>query len=163
LKKLLIRNEKNENNLKEEQKNILSRRNESRNFIVKAEVKEKILPEENAIQIKPDNRLEMTAFTEPINNEPDKIERTKIKIPTNDVVQNAGTIGQNQPAMQAQNASYIGDNANDENYVFYNVKSDEFNKTKVGGFLKKVKRIVERNNPITRIIDGEDKQVASKL
>jgi hypothetical protein len=157
------RNEKNENNLKEEQKNILSRRNESRNFIVKAEVKEKILPEENAIQIKPDNRLEMTAFTEPINNEPDKIERTKIKIPTNDVVQNAGTIGQNQPAMQAQNASYIGDNANDENYVFYNVKSDEFNKTKVGGFLKKVKRIVERNNPITRIIDGEDKQVASKL
>jgi len=156
-------NEKNDNNLKEEQKNIISRRNESRNVIVKAEVKEKILPEENAIQIKPDNRLEMTAVTEPINNEPDKIERTKIKIPTNDVVQHAGTIGQNQPAMQVQNASYIADNANDENYVFYNVKSDEFNKTKVGGFLKKVKRIVERNNPITRIIEGEDKQIASKL
>jgi len=156
-------NEKNDNNLKEEQKNILSRRNESRNVIVKAEVKEKILPEENAIQIKPDNRLEMTAVTEPINNEPDKIERTKIKIPTNDIVQHAGTIGQNQPAMQVQNASYIADNANDENYVFYNVKSDEFNKTKVGGFLKKVKRIVERNNPITRIIEGEDKQIASKL
>ncbi|HEY8661618.1 MAG TPA: hypothetical protein VIL78_21460 [Hanamia sp.] len=156
-------NEKNDNNLKEEQKNIISRRNESRNVIVKAEVKEKILPEENAIQIKPDNRLEMTAVTEPINNEPDKIERTKIKIPTNDIVQHAGTIGQNQPAMQAQNASYIADNANDENYVFYNVKSDEFNKTKVGGFLKKVKRIVERNNPITRLIGGEDRQVASKL
>ena len=156
-------NEKNDNNLKEEQKNIISRRNESRNVIVKAEVKEKILPEENAIQIKPDNRLEMTAFTEPINNEPDKIERTKIKIPTNDIVQHAGTIGQNQPAMQVQNASYIADNANDENYVFYNVKSDEFNKTKVGGFLKKVKRIVERNNPITRLIGGEDRQVASKL
>lgn len=156
-------NEKNENNLKEEQKNILSRGNESRNVIVKAEVKEKILPEENAIPIKPDNRLEMTAITVPINKEPEKIERTKIKIPTNDVVQHAGTIGQNQPAMQVQNASYIADNANDENYVFYNVKSDEFNKTKVGGFLKKVKRIVERNNPITRIIEGEDKQVASKL
>lgn len=156
-------NEKNDNNLKEEQRNILPGRNESRNVIVKAEVKEKILPEENAIQIKPDNRLEMTAVTEPINNEPDKIERTKIKIPTNDIVQHAGTIGQNQPAMQVQNASYIADNANDENYVFYNVKSDEFNKTKVGGFLKKVKRIVERNNPITRIIEGEDKQVASKL
>ena len=156
-------NEKNDNNLKEEQRNILPGRNESRNVIVKAEVKEKILPEENAIPIKPDNRLEMTAVTEPINNEPDKIERTKIKIPTNDGVQHAGTFGQNQPAMQVQNASYIADNANDENYVFYNVKSDEFNKTKVGGFLKKVKRIVERNNPITRIIDGEDKQVASKL
>ncbi len=67
-----------------------------------------------------------------------------------------------QPAMQAHTASYIADaNDKNENYVFYNVTTEEFRKSKVGGFLKKVKRIVERNNPVSRLFPGEEKQIAS--
>ncbi|MEO8109308.1 MAG: hypothetical protein ABI594_04720 [Ginsengibacter sp.] len=67
-----------------------------------------------------------------------------------------------QPAMQAHTASYVN-NAGDknENYVFYNITTEEFRKSKVGGFLKKVKRIVERNNPISHLFSADDKQVAS--
>jgi cytoskeletal protein RodZ len=66
-----------------------------------------------------------------------------------------------QPVTYAQTASYIqnADNKN-ENYVFYDVTADEFRKTKIGGFLKKVKRVIERNNPITRLLSDEN-QVAS--
>ena len=67
-----------------------------------------------------------------------------------------------KPVIQAQTASYLGDaNEKNENYVFYNITTEEFRKSKVGGFLKKVKRIVERSNPVTRLFSGEDKQVAS--
>ena len=48
-----------------------------------------------------------------------------------------------QPVMNAQNASYVSDaNDNGQNYVFYDITTEEFKKTKVGGFLKKVKRII---------------------
>ncbi len=67
-----------------------------------------------------------------------------------------------QPVVQSQPASYVTDtNVKNENYVFYNITTEEFRKSKVGGFLKKVKRIVERNNPVTRLFSGEEKQVAS--
>lgn len=60
------------------------------------------------------------------------------------------------PAINVQTASYIQDDKpNNSNYVFYDVSSDEFKKTRTGGFLKKLKRIVERNNPITRLISGD--------
>ena len=67
-----------------------------------------------------------------------------------------------EPLVNAQNVSYVPaeDNKN-ENYVFYDVTADKFRKTKVGGFLKKVKRVVERNNPITRLLSGDDQQVVS--
>jgi len=42
------------------------------------------------------------------------------------------------------------------------VPTEEFRKSKVGGFIKKVRRIVERNNPITRIFNGEEEQMAAK-
>src|SRR6185503_8206458 len=64
--------------------------------------------------------------------------------------------------VNAQNVSYVADEDNkNENYVFYDVTADKFRKTKVGGFLKKVKRVVERNNPITRHLSGDDRQVVS--
>lgn len=66
------------------------------------------------------------------------------------------------PPNYAQTASYVQDaNSKNDNYVFYNVSTDEFKKTKVGGFLKKVKRLVERNNPIGRLIAGDERQVVS--
>ena len=48
----------------------------------------------------------------------------------------------------AQPASYIMDEeVKSENYVFYNITAEEFRKSKVGNFLKKVKRSVERKLP----------------
>ncbi len=70
--------------------------------------------------------------------------------------------GKVEPVMQAQTVSYIPDEKeNNQNYVFYNVTTDEFRKTKVGGFLKKVKRVIERTNPVGRLLSGEDHQVVS--
>ncbi len=79
----------------------------------------------------------------------------------NQLVQNV--IQKTDEASYVKNASYVQDaNTNNDNYVFYNITTDEFKKTKVGGFLKKVKRIIERNNPISRLISGDDRQVVSK-
>jgi hypothetical protein len=67
-----------------------------------------------------------------------------------------------EPAMHAQTVSYIpNEKENSQNYVFYNVTTEEFRKTKVGGFLKKVKRVIERTNPVGRLLSGEDRQVVS--
>ena len=66
------------------------------------------------------------------------------------------------PVAGARNVAYFPDaDNNNENYVFYDVTTDKFRKTKVGGFLKKVRRVVERNNPIARLFSGDEKQVAS--
>ncbi|MDP4285350.1 MAG: hypothetical protein Q8891_13070 [Bacteroidota bacterium] len=147
------------NDLKEEHKPVLSRENQNRNVAVKTELKQEVLPKENTIPIKQDNAPQMVAINAPIKTAPGKIE----KIINNSIqTQDAAKSDQNQTAMQEQNSPDIAGNGNDENYAFYNVKSDVFNQTKVGGFLKQVKRIVERNNPITRLIGGEDKQFASK-
>ncbi len=35
-----------------------------------------------------------------------------------------------------------------ENYIFYNVTQEEFRKSKIGIFLKKAKRVIERKNPL---------------
>lgn len=62
----------------------------------------------------------------------------------------------------AQNTSYLPDVPdNGENYVFYDITTEEFKKTKVSSFLKKVKRVIERNNPIIRLLSGNEKQVVS--
>lgn len=62
----------------------------------------------------------------------------------------------------AKNASYVADaNNSNQNYVFYDVPTDKFKRTKLGGFLKIAKRVVERNNPITRLLSGEDRQIVS--
>ncbi|MGN6248831.1 MAG: hypothetical protein ACTHNG_10765 [Ginsengibacter sp.] len=62
----------------------------------------------------------------------------------------------------SQTVAYSENNSNNENYVFYDVPADQFKKTKVGGFLKKVKRIVERTNPITRLLEGNEEPVVAQ-
>jgi len=48
----------------------------------------------------------------------------------------------------AQPTSYLmEEEVKSENYVFYNITAEEFRKSKVGNFLKKVKRAVERKLP----------------
>jgi hypothetical protein len=103
-----------------------------------------------------------------IGKAPD-LERTNSILARNEITQHVDKIETAvQPNQYAQNASFSNSaelaevNTNNDNYFFYNVPSDEFKKSKVGGFLKKVKRIVERSNPITRLLSGDEKQVAAK-
>jgi len=60
----------------------------------------------------------------------------------------------------AHTVAYTETSSNN-NYVFYDIPAEEFKKSKVGGFLKKVKRIVERTNPITRLLEGNDEPVVA--
>lgn len=63
--------------------------------------------------------------------------------------------------MAKQAVMLTSDKDNDDNYVFYNVTVDEFRKSKVGSFLKKVKRVVVRTSPIGRLLSDNDDQIAS--
>lgn len=131
--------------------------------VVKTVLNKKIPTEEKAIPLKKDSR-EILAASVSIAENPDRIIAT-ISLPKTNPNEHVDRLIQpiEEPISYAQNASYtIDNNSSNENYIFYNVKADEFNKTKVGGFLKKIKRIVERTNPIGRLLSGEDKQVASK-
>ena len=138
------------------------------NTIAKSDLGNKNLPKEKAIKIKEDNLPEIMAANDLINKAPD-LERMNSALVKNEVAQHVDKIETAaQPNQFAQTASFSNNaeaadiNTNNDNYFFYNVPSDEFKKSKVGGFLKKVKRIVERSNPITRLLSGDDKQVAVK-
>jgi hypothetical protein len=92
-------------------------------------------------------------------------DNTKAEITSGQVIQPSKELAKNdniQPANYAVSPSEFSDaNDNGQNYVFYDITSEEFRKTKVGGFLKKVKRIIARNNPISRLLSGDEKQVVS--
>ena len=64
---------------------------------------------------------------------------------------NDKTVNTTTPPLQnnyVKPASYIADaEVKNENYVFLNVTTEEFKKSKVGNFLKKVKRAIERKLP----------------
>ena len=57
----------------------------------------------------------------------------------------------------AQTVSYMP-NEKSDNYVFYNVSEDKFKKSKLFGFLKKVKRVIERKSPFNH---NDNKEVVT--
>ncbi len=96
-----------------------------------------------------DQKKEVAVIDLPNKNEVNK---------TNNLPQPINTISEpndktvtTMPALQnnyIQPASYIADaEVKSENYVFYNITTEEFRKSKVGNFLKKVKRAIERKIP----------------
>ena len=132
-----------------------------------ASVKKQKLYQENTKSYVPEKiHNEITVSNEAIKNISDEQIAAKNKIePSNKLTQN--NIQNNnekaEPVMHAQTASYVPEaNDNSENYVFYDITTEEFKKTKVGGFLKKVKRVIERNNPISRLLSLNDRQVVSQ-
>lgn len=162
----IIEEEKSDNN--KEEKEIIQEKKENSNAIAKSDLGNKNLPKEKVIEIKEDNIPEIIAENDLISKVPD-LERSNFASVKNEVAQHVDKIETAvQPNQFAQNASFSNNeevadvNTNNDNYFFYNVTSDEFKKSKVGGFLKKVKRIVERSNPITRLLSGDEKQVAVK-
>jgi hypothetical protein len=147
-----------------EQNNQLSDSNPNKNAVAKKVTK---VPESNVVEdivnLQPENNIDLIATNIPVKIPPEKIEGTKSLVTGNEAIQHIDKYDETmQPQTPVATASYASDNTiNNENYVFYNVKAEDFNKSKVGGFLKKVKRIVERTNPIARLLAGEEKQVAS--
>jgi hypothetical protein len=82
--------------------------------------------------------------------------------PSNELLKNTTRIIKENYKTYAQTASYAPQNTpSTDNYVFYDVPSNEFKKTKLGGFLKQVKRVIERNSPVGRLLTGNDKDITS--
>lgn len=66
-------------------------------------------------------------------------------------------------AKNTLNTLSVKEDRSNDNYIFFNVPADEFNRTKVGAFLKKVRRIVDRNDPMKLIFAGEKTEVAKNI
>ena len=100
-----------------------------------------------------------------VNTIPNKIENkplvAEVMAPREDHIDQPDPRFNNPGVREAQVAS-MQETTSNENYIFYNVPADEFKKTKVGSFLKKVKRVVDRNNPITRLFADDGDEVAAR-
>jgi hypothetical protein len=102
------------------------------------------------------NNLPADMITKNIENVQPKL-RTETKIDpvrenihtensVNKVSQEDGLANANRDAeTKAISTSFAFDeNENNNNYAFYNIPQEKFNRSKLGGFLRKVKRIIER-------------------
>ncbi len=154
--------------VKDKEKNQKSpqEKNNGNTTVLKAGTKIQKQEPENLIKQVPETiKNEVTASNVKIKNIPNDELAPLDKIdPVKELAQNIPEEKEDklQPGIHALNASYVQEgNDNNQNYVFYDITTDEFKRTKVGGFLKKVKRVIERNNPITRILSGDDRQVVS--
>jgi len=151
----------------DKKRNIIKQENDQgKNTIARTIPKIKTIREDEVIPNKQENVNQLITVNIPVKDNSGKIKGAKDTVATGNVAWHVDKYDENiQPLTQVENVSYAvenNNNGNDENYIFYHIKTEEFNKSKVGGFLKKVKRVVERNNPITRLLSGDDKQVASK-
>jgi hypothetical protein len=83
---------------------------------------------------------------ESVSNKDLIAKENKVPVNTNETATDKIISVKPEPENYAAVASYKADTKND-NYVFYNVSEDQFKKTKLFGFLKKVKRVIERKSP----------------
>ncbi|MEO8854882.1 MAG: hypothetical protein ABI359_13950, partial [Ginsengibacter sp.] len=119
--------------------------------------------EQKINDVKSKDNYQLAITKEPVHEIPEKMVSTENTVAYHAEINHAVEIDPDvSKPNYAQTASYISnaDRKND-NYVFYDVSTEEFRKTKVGVFLKKVRRIVERTNPVARLL-GEDGQMAAK-
>lgn len=150
---------------KEELQKSMSQKNTNSSALVRTSVKAQKPDQENLTNQSPEKiNNEIVIANQKIKNiSKEQIAGGNTIEPSKEIAQNAIETNENvQPVMYAQNSSYISDaNDNGQNYVFYDITTQEFKKTKVGGFLKKVKRVIERNNPISRLFSGDERQDVS--
>jgi hypothetical protein len=81
-----------------------------------------------------------------INDVAIQLPETPDKITTEELKPDIQVTNEKEAENYAQTASYRLEAKND-NYVFYNVTEEQFKKTRLFGFLKKVKRVIERKSP----------------
>ncbi|MGN6531919.1 MAG: hypothetical protein ACTHK0_09225 [Ginsengibacter sp.] len=156
--------EKTEKEEAQIKKRFLKEQNTNEVAAIKPDLKiKKPIVKEEIKEAKPDIENQTIAITNPIKNAPELLQNQKNQIAANEAGRAINQMEPQMQNMQAHTVSYVPDVSTDnQNYVFYDVPAEEFRKSKVGGFIKKVRRIVERNNPITRIFNGEEEQMASK-
>ena len=112
-----------------------------------------MLPADKKTEVSPvDQKNENTVV---INEDPVTTRLVKPadnSLPSTDAVEPNSKTLTSPTALQnnyATPASYIGDaDEKSENYVFYNVTAEEFRKSKIGNFLKKVKRAIAARLPL---------------
>jgi len=88
------------------------------------------------------------------NNDEDNSDDKKIK---DDVAtaNNDATSGAHKASFK-----YDSEDENNNNYAFYNIPQEKFNRSKVGGFLRKVKRVIERKiSPLNNTKDKTEMAV----
>ncbi len=90
------------------------------------------------------NDIKLIKKNDPVNSLNDDLDNSDISI--NDKKE--------LPDDYTLTVSYTPDEEeNSNNYVFYNISKEEFNRTKLGGFLRKVKRTIERKFPFNNSKD----------
>ncbi|MBA3673401.1 MAG: hypothetical protein H0W75_00335 [Chitinophagaceae bacterium] len=98
------------------------------------------------------NKNEDIVINKPLEENKEITKINELPQQGNNVLLPSDKNGNTQPLQQnyyVHPATYIADaEIKSENYVFYNITTEEFNKSKVGTFLKKVKRTIERKNPL---------------
>ena len=151
--------ERIEQNKKEIEKPVLQEQKVKRELVAVNDTKTKKEPtEEKIIVSKPDVDHQVAISDKQSKELPDIVEKAQTTIAINDKPfrQNENKTATPEVA-HVQTVSYVADvDVNHQNYVFYDVTAEDFKKSKVGGFLKKVRRVVERSNPITRLLTESD-------
>ncbi|HEV8079316.1 MAG TPA: hypothetical protein VGP43_01285 [Chitinophagaceae bacterium] len=99
-----------------------------------------------------EKKNEDIVINRPLETKKEVIKTNELPQPGNNISEAADKNVNALPLQQnnySNQATYIADaEIKSENYVFYNITTEEFNKSKVGTFLKKVKRTIERKNPL---------------
>ncbi len=133
------------------------------------QIKKQTQPQQNVIakNVQPDNKTEMNIVEKKPTEKKPELKKEDVAIaPTKTEVKKSNELPQpistttetndktitTPPVVEngnyAKPASYIADaEIKSENYVFYNITTEEFKKSKVGNFLKKVKRVMESKIP----------------
>ena len=104
--------------------------------LVKNQTQPEDVPDRDVIKVPEEKEVQATSIKENIANiEPgDKTSRS------NDLA-----VSEKQVESKYVKTSFaLDENENNNNYAFYNIPQDKFNRSKFGGFLRKVKRIIER-------------------
>lgn len=143
----------------------LKKQMEKEESIAKNNIKTKIEPvEQKTIVPRPDEDYQLANSDKQVKELPGIVNENQIRVPENQIAMQTNKIKNDAPDIRhAQTVSYYPDaDDNNQNYVFYDVPADNFRKSKVGGFLKKVKRVVERSNPISRLFSSDEEQVVAK-
>ena len=147
---------KNVNNKSEDKKVNLKKRKDKKELtaIKDSKIKNQIV-RPSLIEAKPNHNLQLAGLDEQVTLH---VAKREVKNPLKDepvINQENKITSETSNTLSVQTISYDDSN---HNYVFYDVPAEDFRKSKVGSFLKKVKRVVERNNPIARLIAGNEEQ-----
>lgn len=122
----------------------------------KQESKTPVQPEENsatqlALTTKPEITTNMPEIGAPLSVAAPVIDAPET--PAQDMPLTASALQENS----AQDAfTFLADEPQANDYVFYDIPADKLRNSKLGVFIKKVKRTIDRGNPINRFLNGDD-------